>query len=100
MISITASFDMDWPEQVKVIFAFAAPVKDLTDAIVQFDCFMDLRNYADVFPYDFYADPLEFRVVYQKMLLYAAMPILLATVVYIVWAVVGRFKGWHRDEEG
>ena len=44
MISITASFDMDWPESVKYIFAFAAPVKDLTDAIVQFDCFMDLRT--------------------------------------------------------
>ena len=72
----------------------------MTDAIVQFDCFMDLRNYADVFPYDFYVDPTEFRVVYQKMVLYAAMPILLATVVYLVWAVIGRFKGWHRNDEG
>ena len=70
----------------------------MTDAIVQFDCFMDLRNYDDVFAYDFYADPTEYRVVYQKMLLYAAMPILLATVVYLVWWVIGKFKGWKGDE--
>ena len=100
MISITASFDMDWPESVKYIFAFAAPVKDLTDAIVQFDCFMDLRNPLLVDPYEFFADPKDLRVVYQKMLLYAAMPILIATVVYIVWAVIGRFMKWHTSDGG
>ena len=99
MISITASFDMDWPESVKTIFAFAAPVKDLTDAIVKFDCFMDRRDPALVDPYEFYNDPEELRVVYQKMILYAAMPILLAMICYIVWTLIGKCYKYSKEAQ-
>ena len=43
MLIITADFDMDWPPQVEAIFGIAAPINELTEAIVNFDCFMDRR---------------------------------------------------------
>lgn len=48
MLLITASFDLDWPEEVNDIFELAAPIKEVTNAIVSFDCFMDTRALEDV----------------------------------------------------
>lgn len=96
MITITASFDMDWPFHVKYIFALVAPIKELTNAIVSFDCFMDRRNIEDVDPYRFYTDENDVRVVYQKLILYAGMPISLATIAWLVWYVIGRCNRWHK----
>ena len=94
MISITASFDMNWPESVTYVFELAAPIKDLTNAIVSFDCFMDGRDLDAVLadPYSFETERSDIRVVYQKLLLYASMPISLAATAWLVWYFVGRFE--------
>lgn len=92
MLLITASFDMNWPDEVVTIFDVAAPVRQVTSSITSFDCFMDRRSYESVDPYNFYSDPYELRVVYQKCAIMALLPILLAIVCYSVWYVILRYK--------
>lgn len=53
MLIITADFEMSWPDQVIVIFSIASPIREITEAIVNFDCFMDTRVYEDVDQFDF-----------------------------------------------
>ena len=53
MLIITADFDMNWPDQVNLIFSIASPIREITEAIVNFDCFMDTRVYEDVDQFDF-----------------------------------------------
>jgi len=63
MLLITASFDMDWPGEVQFLFNIAAPIKEITNAIVSFDCWMDNRPLEAVDRFDFYEDG-EWRVIY------------------------------------
>ena len=62
MLIITADFDMKWPAQVIQIFNVASPINELTEAIVNFDCFMDQRTIDNVLPYDFNLPKDEVRV--------------------------------------
>lgn len=49
---------------------------------------MDTRDYLSVNIYDFYAPVMEFRIVYQKMLIMAALPILVTVGSYLFWFFV------------
>ena len=53
MLIITSDFDMSWPDTVQDIFAVAGPINAVTEAIVNFDCFMDTRKLEDIDQYDF-----------------------------------------------
>ena len=64
MLLITASFDMNWPEDVKTIFNLAAPIAQITSSITSFDCYMESRDSSSIDPYNFYVDPYEIRIVY------------------------------------
>ena len=92
MLLITASFDMSWPEEVKMIFSLAAPIAELTSSLTSFDCYMDKRDPKSIDPYNFYADPWEIRIVYQKLFIMAALPVILATACYTSWWVILRMK--------
>ena len=46
MLIVFSSFDIDWPERVRKIFAFALPIEKITDTVISFDCFLDKRNVA------------------------------------------------------
>ena len=58
---------------------------------------MDRRDPALVDPYKYYNDPDDLRVVYQKMILYAAMPILLAIISFIVWAILAKIYKFSKE---
>jgi len=88
MILITASFDLDWPPQVKEIFASSAPIAEITNAIVSFDCWMDSRNPENVDKFNFRAGENEWRVIYQKLMINAVLPIIMCAASYSVWWLV------------
>ena len=92
MLIITSDFDMDWPPQVQAIFNIAAPINELTEAIVNFDCFMDTRNPADVDFYKFELPKDEVRVYSQKVFIMAFLPIGLGMIAYLVWYIICRCK--------
>jgi hypothetical protein len=92
MLLITASFDMSWPEEVKMIFNIAAPIAQITSSITSFDCYMDDRNPNVIDPYNFYANPYDLRIIYQKLFIMAGLPLVLAASSYSVWYVILRYR--------
>jgi len=90
MLIITSDFDMSWPSQVSSIFSIAEPINTLTEAIVNFDCFMDVRTLADVDPYNFTLPETEIRVYSQKVLIMAGLPIILGGISYVMWWIICR----------
>jgi len=88
MLLITASFDLDWPSQVKVLLESNAPVSQSSESIFSFDCFMNSGSSSDVDRYNFVAPEGQWRIVYQKMLMQALFPPLLAVVTLSVWAII------------
>ena len=41
LIMLTASFNLQWPNQVQAIFDSTRPVADVSSRIFSFDCFLD-----------------------------------------------------------
>ena len=52
---------------------------------------MDTRDALAMNVYDFYAPLMEFRIVYQKLLIMAALPVLVTVGSYLFWYIVLRF---------
>jgi len=53
---------------------------------------MDKRDPASISLYNFYADSMEFRVVYQKLIIMASLPIVLSLALYVVWWIILKQK--------
>jgi len=92
MLIITSDFDMAWPTQVKYIFNVASPINELTEAIVNFDCFMDSRKLEDVPLYDFNLPSREVRIYSMKVAIMAFLPIGLGGISWLVWWVICRIR--------
>ena len=79
LLTITASFDFRWSPQIIDMLDTAEPVSDVSTHIFSFDCFLDGRSTDD--------DTSSMRTYYQKMIIYALLPILLALCSAIFWKV-------------
>lgn len=79
---------MAWSKEVLLIFNIAAPIQQITSSLVSFDCYMDTRDYFSVNVYNFYAPLMDFRIVYEKLLIMAILPILVTVGSYLFWYVV------------
>jgi hypothetical protein len=44
LLTLTASFDLDWPEQLKAFFTSTKPVSEATTQFLSVDCFIDYRT--------------------------------------------------------
>lgn len=49
---------------------------------------MDRRDPSSISLYNFYADKMEFRVIYQKLIIMASLPIILSLASYVVWWII------------
>ena len=56
-----------------------------SDTIVAFDCQMDHRDSASIDRYYFEPGPTEMRITYQKLMIFAAIPILLGLFIASFW---------------
>jgi hypothetical protein len=74
LIVLTASFDFDWPNSVVSIFETTGPVATVATHVLSFDCFLDQRSEDD----EVGEDSNIIRIYYQKMVMYAVLPLLLA----------------------
>jgi hypothetical protein len=79
LIMLTASFEFDWPNQVEDIFNTTKPVAQVSSHILSFDCFLDQRNNS--------GDSNIIRLYYQKMIMYAVLPFILAIGCVTFWSV-------------
>ena len=93
MILITASFNLSWPEQVTSLFASVSPISESSSSVFSFDCFMD-PNVSDPKPPGYFtsdnilAPDKEFRIVFQKLLMFALIPFFIALVSLVVWSII------------
>jgi hypothetical protein len=76
LIVLTASFDFDWPNSVLALFATTEPIATVATQVLSVDCFLDRRSESDGAG----EDGNIIRIYYQKMIIYAALPLLLALV--------------------
>jgi len=92
MILITASFNLSWPSQVTSLFSAVAPISETSTSIFAFDCFMDPNSGKDLtdldYKYNFKAPLGEMRIVYQKLIMFAVLPIIIAFVSLTVWSII------------
>ena len=70
LIYLTSSFEFDWPDNVAQIFKTSEPVAQVSQQILSFDWFLDQRSDSN--------DSNTIRLFYQKMIMYALLPLLLA----------------------
>ena len=79
LIVLTASFDFDWPNAVLTLFETTEPVAQASSHILSFDCFLDQRSNSN--------DTNLIRLYYQKMIMYALLPLILAFWSFTFWSL-------------
>ncbi|TNV88036.1 hypothetical protein FGO68_gene5296 [Halteria grandinella] len=83
LLTLTASFDLDWPDSLKNFFQATKPVSEVTTQFLSFDCFIDTRK----------EDGEEvMRVFYSKMIMMAILPMIIIAISYVVWNIIFLFK--------
>ena len=80
LLILTASFDFDWPDRVNKMFETSEPVAQVTTQILSFDWFLDQRSEGENS-----GDGNLVRIYYQKMIMFALLPLLLALGSLLFW---------------
>ena len=79
LILLTSSFDFDWPDNVTEFYDTTKPASQVSSQLLSFDCFLDKRSEN--------GDSNIIRIYWQKMLMFAGMPIILAAICFMFWTV-------------
>ena len=77
LIYLTSSFDFEWPDNVLEFFKTTEPVAQVSQQILSFDCFLDQRSES--------SDSNPIRLFYQKMMMFALLPIILVICSILFW---------------
>ncbi|CDW72107.1 UNKNOWN [Stylonychia lemnae] len=92
LIILCSAFNFDWPRLLIDFFTEIKPVAQVSTQILSFDCFIDKRQSDDD------NDQLEiFRIFYQKLVMLALLPILLAFCSWLFWVIYHKIK--YQKEE-
>ena len=83
LLVLTASFDLRWPDNVSSFFNSSESVAQVTTQFISFDWFLDQRSNGGSNIIQLY---------YQKMIMYAALPLLMAICSAIFWTLYFWFK--------
>ena len=70
LILLTSSFDFDWSKNVKNFFDNTKTGAQVSNQLISFDCFLDKRSEGN--------DSHIIRIYWQKMIMYALMPLVFA----------------------
>lgn len=88
LIVLTSSFDFDWPTAVLRLFETTEPVAQVATHIISFDCFLDQRSEEeDSSTTTSDSDGNIIRLYYQKMIMYALLPVILAFGCFTFWTL-------------
>jgi hypothetical protein len=95
---LTASFDLDWPEQLKKFFTSTKPVSEATTQILSVDCFIDTRaNTTGKLTDNFDTDSV--RIFYLKLVMYAVTPFVIIIASYLVWTFIFMIREIKRKQK-
>lgn len=83
LLVLTSSFDFKWPTNVQEVFSSSKSIDQITTQFYSLDWFLDQRNGGGV---GF------IRLYYQKMIIYAIIPVFLLIFSVLFWTVFYCFK--------
>ena len=88
LVLLTLSFNLDWPNQVKMMFEVTQPVVDVASRVISLDCFLDSSKiYAHFFSSSKHEESLH---VYIYLLVYLALPIASVGLSLLFWFLYNR----------
>ena len=87
LLTLTASFNLKWPSSVDNLLNSPKPATGISTQIISFDWFLDQRKNGGL---------NIIRLYYQKMIMYAALPLIMAVVSTLFWTI---FYCWARRTE-
>jgi hypothetical protein len=85
IVILAASFNLAWPEQVLQLFSAQETAGSFTEQAFSVDCFLAPSNSENT---DI--------VVFRKLIIMAVIPVFLAFISVVIWAVIAVYK--HYDE--
>lgn len=88
MLTLTASFDLDWPDTLTSFFTSTKPISELTTQFISIDCFIDTRKSN--------ADQGLIRVFFSKVLVYSVTPFIVILFSYLIWHIIFCLKKKQR----
>ncbi|TNV74992.1 hypothetical protein FGO68_gene289 [Halteria grandinella] len=85
ILSLTASFDFEWPEQLTSFYQTMQPASDVSTSLLSIDCLLqsdEFQNFSN-----------QYRLYQVKGTFLALLPILLIASSTIVWLIIFKIKG-------
>lgn len=79
LILLTSSFEFDWPGNVEDFYDTTKPASQVSTQFLSFDCFLDNRESDE--------ESNVIRLYWQKMLMFAALPLIFALSCYLFWSI-------------
>eukprot|EP00347_Sterkiella_histriomuscorum_P017498 403349122 len=81
LISLTQSFNFDFPEELVKFFSGTGDVKESTATqILSVDCFMDKRQSDN--------EQMNPELYFQKLMIIALIPIIIVLTVFVIWSIL------------
>ena len=87
LLTLTSSFNLKWSSNVNDLLRFFKPATEVSTQIISFDWFLDQRQNGD---------SNIIRLYYQKMIMYAALPLIMIVSSILFWTI---FYWWTRKTE-
>ena len=87
LLTLTASFKLKWPSNVDDLLSSSKPAAEVSTQIISFDWFLDQRQNGG---------SNIIRLYYQKMIMYAALPLIMGAVCTLFWTI---FYWWAKRTE-
>ena len=87
LLTLTASFNLKWPSSVENLLNSPKPATEISTQIISFDWFLDQRQNGGL---------NIIRLYYQKMIMYAALPLIMAVASILFWTI---FYCWAKRSE-
>ena len=79
LLTLTASFKLKWPSNVDDLLNSSKPAAQVSTQIISFDWFLDKRQNGG---------SNLIRLYYQKMLMYAVLPLVMALAITLFWTIL------------
>ena len=98
LLILTSSFEFDWPSRVVKLFETSEPVARVSTQVMSFDWFLDQRSEND--DGSTQSDGNLIRLYYQKMIMYALLPLVLALGSFTFWTLYfcGKSKSTNAEK--
>lgn len=91
LLTLTASFDLEWPTQLRSFFQSLMPISEVSTQFLSLDCFLDTRKKTSDMQDSYSGESQMFRIFFQKLIILAFSPMIIFAACFVVWQVIFKF---------